>query len=222
MDVLDAIRQRRSTRQFLDRPVGEDELRGILDVARWAPSGGNCQPWHVYGLSGESMRRFRTELASLIETEPLGEPTEFPMYPPGIKEPYRSRRFACGEALYESIAVPREDKPARFRQLAKNFEFFGAPAAFFFAIDRQMGPGQWAHLGMLMQTIALVAEAKELASCMQESWMTRHSLVRRFFAIPDELQVYCGMAVGYADAAAPINSWRTERAPVDEFATFAS
>ena len=220
MDVLEAIRNRRSTRAFLDRPVGEDALRAILDVARWAPSGGNCQPWHVYALCGDSMRRFREEVAAAVAENPFGEPTEFPMYPPAITEPYRTRRFECGEALYKSIGIPREDKPARLGQLAKNFEFFGAPAALFFAIDRQMGPGQWAHLGMLMQTIALAAEAHGLATCMQESWMTRNGLVRRFFAIPDELQFYCGMAVGHSDDSAPINSWRTERAPVDEFVSF--
>jgi nitroreductase len=222
MEVLDAIRHRRSTRAFLGREVGEQDLRAILDVARWAPSGGNCQPWHIYALSGQSMLRFREEVATAIETNPFGEPTEFPMYPPGIKEPYRTRRYACGEALYESLGIARENKAERLGQLAKNFEFFGAPAALFFAIDRQMGVGQWAHLGMLMQTIALAAEAHGLATCMQESWMMRNLLVRRFFAIPDELQFYCGMAVGYADEQAPINSWRTARASVDELATFFS
>jgi nitroreductase len=222
VDVIEAIQRRRSTRQFLDKPVGEADLRAILEVARWAPSGGNCQPWHVYALSGDSMKRFRAELAAAMETEPLGEAPEFPMYPPQIKEPYKSRRFECGEDLYRSIAIPREDKPARLRQLAKNFEFFGAPAAFFFALDRQMDRGQWAHLGMLMQTICLVAQSRGLATCMQESWMTRHRLVRRFFSIPDDRQFYCGMAVGYADESHPINSWRTTRAPVDEIATFFS
>jgi len=222
MDAIETILKRKSTRAFTDRSVDEDELRAILEVARWAPSGGNCQPWHVYALSGDSMARFRTELAGAMETEPLGEPTEFPMYPPAIKEPYRTRRFECGEALYRSIGIPREDKAARLRQLAKNFGFFGAPVAVFFALDRQMGPGQWAHLGMLMQTIALVAEARGLASCMQESWMTRHSLVRRFFGIPEEWQFYCGMAIGHADEHAAINSWRTERASVDEIASFFS
>lgn len=222
MDVIDAIRNRRSTRAFLDTPVGEAELRAILEVARWSPSGGNCQPWHVYALSGASMARFREEYAAERAGNPRGEETEFPMYPAGIKEPYRTRRFECGEALYRSIGIPREDRRARILQMAKNYEFFGAPAAFFFAIDRQMGPGQWAHLGMFMQTIALVAEDRGLATCMQESWMQRHTLVRRFFAIPDELQFYCGMAVGHEDRDAPINSWRTERAPVDEIATFFS
>lgn len=222
MEVIEAIERRRSTRAFTDKPVSEADLRGLLEVARWAPSGGNCQPWHVYALSGASMQRFRDEVEAATVTEPMGEATEFAMYPVGIKEPYRTRRFECGEDLYKSIGVAREDKPARFRQLARNFEFFGAPAAFFFAIDRQMGPGQWAHLGMLMQSICLVAEAKGLASCMQESWMTRHSLVRRFFSISDERQFYCGMAIGYADESAPINAWRTTRAPVDELASFFS
>ena len=222
MDVVDAIRHRRSTRAFLDKPVTEQDLRAILEIGRWAPSGGNCQPWHIYALSGASMHRFLGEVAAAVETNPFGEPTEFPMYPQGIKDPYRARRYECGEALYRSLAIPRDDKPARLGQLAKNFEFFGARAALFFAIDRQMGPGQWAHLGMLMQSIALAAESRGLATCMQESWMMRHGLVRQFFAIPDELQFYCGMAVGYADGDAPINSWRTERAAVEEFATFFS
>lgn len=222
MNVEDAIRNRLSVRAFLDKPVTETDLRGLLDLARWAPSGGNCQPWHVYVLSGESMAIFKAETAKAMAENPTGEESEFHIYPPGIKDPYRTRRFECGEALYASIGIPREDKMGRLMQLAKNYEFFGAPAAFFFALDRQMGPGQWAHLGMLMQTIALAAEAKGLGSCMQEAWARRHSLVRGFFGVPDEQQIYCGMAIGYADMAAPINSWRTTRAPVDEFATFRS
>lgn len=222
MNVEDAVRNRISSRAFLDKPVSEADLRGLLEVARWSPSGGNCQPWHVYALSGASMTRFRAETAKAMAENPMGEEPEFPIYPPAIKEPYRTRRFECGEALYKAIDIPREDKLARLGQLARNYDFFGAPAAFFFALDRQMGPGQWAHLGMLMQTIALVAEEKGLGTCMQEAWMRRHGLIRSFFSVPDEMHVYCGIAVGYADKAAPINAWRTTRAPVDEIATFFS
>lgn len=222
MNVEDAIRNRLSVRAFLGTPVTEADLRSLLDLARWSPSGGNCQPWHVYALSGASMTAFKAEAAKAMAENPMGEESEFHIYPPGIKDPYRTRRFECGEALYASIGIPREDKMGRLMQLAKNYEFFGAPAAFFFALDRQMGPGQWAHLGMLMQTIALAAEARGLASCMQEAWARRHSLVRGFFGVPDEQQIYCGMAIGYADTAAPINSWRTTRATVDEFTTFRS
>jgi nitroreductase len=222
MNVNDAMTSRISTRAFLNTPVTETDLREILEIARWSPSGGNCQPWHVYALSGDSTKAFLHELAKVAAENPVGDRPEFPMYPADLTEPYRSRRFKCGEDLYATIGIPREDKPARLNQMAKNLEFFGAPAAFFFAIDRSMGPGQWAHLGMFMQSIALVTEGRGLASCMQEFWMLRHGLVRSFFGIPDNLQVYCGMAIGYPDRSHPINSLRTDRAPVDEFTTFAS
>jgi nitroreductase len=222
MNVTEAVTTRISTRSFLDTPVGEPELRRVLETARWSPSGGNLQPWRVYGLSGASTTDFKAALAEAQKENAIGDAMEFPMYPPELKDPYRARRFKCGEDLYATIDIPREDKGARLAQMAKNYDFFGAPAAFFFAIDRSMGPGQWAHLGMFMQTICLVAEEQGLATCMQEFWMLRHNLVRSFFAIPDELQVYCGMAIGYADKSHPINSLRTERAPVDEFAQFAS
>ena len=222
MNVSDAVTSRTSIRAFLDTPVTEADLRAILQTARWAPSGGNTQPWHVYGLSGESMHTFKALLAEDSAANPVGDPMEFPMYPAEIKEPYRTRRFKCGEDMYATIGIPREDKPARFAQIAKNYDFFGAPAALFFAIDRQMGPGQWAHLGMLKQTVALVAQERGLSTCMQEFWMMRHKLVRSFYAIPDELMVYCGMAIGHPDPSAPINSLRTDRAAVDDFATFAS
>ncbi len=222
MNVTEALTTRISTRAFLDTPVGEPELRAILDAARWSPSGGNLQPWHVYAISGTGMTAFKSAVKAATDENPIGEPTEFDMYPANLKDPYRARRFKCGEDLYATIGIPREDKPARLAQMSKNYDFFGAPAALFFAIDRTMGPGQWAHLGMFMQSIALVTEEHGMASCMQEFWMLRHGLVRSFFSIPDELQFYCGMAIGYADTAHPINTLRTDRAEVDEFATFRS
>ena len=190
MNVSDAVTSRTSIRAFLDTPVTEADLRSILETSRWAPSGGNTQPWRVYGLSGESMHTFKSLLAEDLAANPVGDAMEFPMYPAEIKEPYRTRRFKCGEDMYGTINIPREDKFGRLMNFARNFEFFGAPAALFFAIDRQMGPGQWAHLGMLMQTIALVAQERGLSTCMQEFWMMRHKLVRSFYAIPDELMVY--------------------------------
>jgi len=220
MHVDTAVKQRISIRQFTADSVSDEAIRDMLEVARWSPSGGNTQPWHVHVLNGAGMTRFRAAMAAAAKENPFGEDPVFPIYPEAIKEPYRWRRFKCGEDLYATIGIPREDKMGRLAQLAKNYDFFGAPAAFFFSIDRQMGPGQWAHLGMFMQTLALVAEARGLGTCMQEAWMRRHALIRSFFGIPEEHQIYCGMAIGHPDRTASINTLRTERAPVDEFATF--
>jgi nitroreductase len=92
--------------------------------------------------------------------------------------------------------------------------------ALFFVTDDRMGYGQWAHLGMFMQSIALAALERGVGSCMQEAWATLRSSLKQHFALPEHEIIYCGMALGYADDDAAVNSLRSDRAPVDEFATF--
>ena len=116
--------------------------------------------------------------------------------------------------------MTREDKAGRLVQFARNFEFFGAPTALFFAIDRQMQQGQWADLGMFMQSIMLLAREHGLHTASQEAWAIWHKTVGEFLSIPPEKMLFCGMAIGYADEAAAINRLRTDRAPFDEFVTF--
>src|SRR5262245_11350006 len=102
-----------SCRAFLPTPVPQHTVRTILDHARRAPSGGNLQPWHVYVLTGRVLEEFRARVRERLSAHPRGEGSEYDVYPPELKEPYRSRRFKCGEDMYATISVPREDKPAR-------------------------------------------------------------------------------------------------------------
>jgi nitroreductase len=220
MNVTDAIRSRMSCRAFLDTPVPLDTLRDILEVARQAPSGGNLQPWQVHVLAGPRLREFVALIRSKLPTQPQGEGTEYAIYPPNLKEPYRSRRFTCGEDLYATIAIARGDKSARLAQFARNYEFFGAPAAMFFVIDRIMGADQWADVGMFMQSVMLLARERGLHTCPQEAWASWHRTVTEFLGVPAELMLFCGLAIGYRDESAPINRLRTDRAPVEEFAQF--
>ena len=122
MNVSDAVARRFSARAFLDRPVDPDLVRRILDRARQAPSGGNLQPWHVYVVSGGRFKDLIARVGKRAMETPRGEPMEYHVYPPDLGEPYRSRRFKCGEDLYAALNIPREDKPARLRQFAKNFQ----------------------------------------------------------------------------------------------------
>jgi nitroreductase len=142
------------------------------------------------------------------------------VYPPDLHEPYRSRRYQCGEDLYAALGIPREDKPARLRQFAKNLQAFGAPMVLFFAIGRSMGRNQWAHLGMFMQTIMLLAVEEGLHTCPQEAWSAFGRTIADFLGVPEDELLYCGMSIGYADLAHPVNQWRTERAPLEDFARF--
>lgn len=222
LTVTDAIKSRISTRAFLDKPVSEDQVREILEIAKFAPSGGNTQPWRVHVVLGPGRDRLVATVKKKIAENPLADEAEFPIYPPKLWEPYRSRRYELGEAMYALLGIPREDKPARLAHVARNFEFFGAPVGLFFSLDRNFNENQWAHLGMLMFAITLVAEEKGLATCMQESWMTRAKTVSEFLGLPADQMLYCGMALGYADADAPVNKLRSARAPLDEIVRFIS
>ena len=218
--VAAAVADRISTRAFLDRSVPEDEIRALLNAARWAPSGGNLQPWRIDVVAGQARDRLVDTVKQAIAANPMGDEAELAVYPKGLQEPYRTRRFDVGEAMYARLGIPREDKPARLMHLMRNFELFGAPVALFFSLDRAFDKGQWAHLGMIMQTICLVAHERGLATCMQEAWVTRAKTVAAFLSLPESQQFYCGMAIGYADPDAPVNALRSDRASIDEFTHF--
>lgn len=220
MSVAEMLQQRISVRAYTNEPVDAATLRALLDTARWSPSGGNLQPWKVIAVTGAAKGAVERIALETLMRNPAGEVGDHPIYPEGLIEPYRSRRYTIGEALYAKLGIPREDKAARLRAMSRNFQFFGAPVGLFFVIDRSMGHGQWAHLGMFMQSLALVAEERGLATCMQEAWgMVRQSL-HAHFELPAHELLYCGMALGHADRSAPVNQLRSERAPVEEFAVF--
>ncbi len=216
MNVTEALKARVSTRVFKPDPLPEALVREIVGVARFAPSGGNLQPWKVIAVAGAE----RDALVALAKANLPGEEGDRLVYPANLWEPYRSRRFKVGEDMYALMGIGRDDKPARYAHLAKNFEFFGAPVGLFFVIDRRMGHGQWAHLGMFMQSIALAAIERGISSCMQEAWARLRTPLHAHFNLDETDMVYCGMALGYADESAPVNKLRSDRAPVDEIATF--
>jgi nitroreductase len=221
MDVIEAVASRYSCRAFLPKSVPEKIVRVIVERAARAPSAGNMQPWRVYAIAGRRVEELKSLLAPRMATElPKGEGTDYTIYPEPLTEPYRTRRIAVGELLYQSISVSRGDKPARYKQYSRNYQFFGAPVALFFAREKVHGPAQWADIGGYLQTVALLARGFGLHTCPQQAWVSFHHTVRRFLNLPDNLMVYSGMALGYEDPAAPINSWRSPREPLDDFATF--
>lgn len=219
-DLEAVVKERISIRAFTDEPVSESELRELLDVARWSQSGGNLQPWNVIAVSGEEKQAVCNLAQATLMKNPVGEGEEHPIYPDKLWEPYRSRRYQLGEDMYALLEIPRDDKASRYQHLLRNFTFFDAPVGLFFVIDRDMGHGQWAHLGMFMQTLALVAHGRGYGVCMQEAWgMVRKSL-HAHFALPESAVIYCGMALGRPDKTAKVNQLRSSRAEVEEFAQF--
>jgi nitroreductase len=218
MNVTEAVARRRSVRAFKPDPVPGALVRDILEKAARAPSGGNLQPWRVYGLAGEPLAVFNAKIAALLQQGVPSEPVEYEVYPPDLWEPFRSRRFQAGEDLYATIDVSRDNKLGRLAQFANNYRFFGAPAALFFCLDRRLGPPQWADLGMYMQTVMLLAVEAGLDTCAQEAWSRFPLTIGKTLDLPEHELMFSGMALGYADDTAPINTLRTRRDSVDDFA----
>lgn len=217
---MSAITSRHSVRAFLDKPVSKETIESILTTAQQSPSGGNVQPWHVYVTGGEDREAFLEKVRASVREFPAGEADSPDIYPKGLKEPYKARRAQCGYDMYSALGIPKEDKMAGIIQVMKNFEFFGAPVGIFFAIDKQMGRPQWSHMGMYIQSLMLAAVEAGLGTCPQEAWMLRHKTIREHFDIPEELEFYCGLALGYPDPDHAINQYRTERASLNEVVTF--
>lgn len=222
MDVTTAVATRRSVRAFTDQPVDLDLVRTILTKAARAPSGGNVQPWQLYVVAGEPLNQLKAIMGRRIQETPMGEPTEYDIYPKGLKEPHKSYRFQVGEDMYGHLGIPREDKFARLMWFANNFRFFGAPVALFCYVDRQMGPPQWSDLGMYLQTVMLLLREAGLDSCAQECWSIFNQTIRGFLKPePDpEWLLFCGMAIGHKDTTAPVNQLEARRAPLDDFCRF--
>jgi nitroreductase len=216
--VSEAVASRHSVRAFLPRPVDRGEVEAILGAAARSPSGSNLQPWHVDIVAGEALEALKAKARERL-AQGL-EPPEFAVYPPDIGEAHGGRRRRCGEDLYASIGVARDDKAARWTQFLRNYDLFGAPVGLFFSLGRSFDRPQWVHLGMFMQTIMLLAEERGLGTCAQESWAAMHGTVSAFLELPSDRIFYAAVALGHPDRAHPINSFRTSREPLESFARF--
>ena len=216
MNVTDAVKSRKSIREFLNKPISNALISELLKKASRSPSGGNLQPWRVYVINNESMKRF-------LEFQKRWTKPEVPaysIYPQNLAEPYRTYRYELGEQMYSLLNIPRDDKEARINQVLKNYDFFGAPAGLFCFIDKAMGPPQWSDLGMFLQTFMLLATESGIDTCAQEAWSLKQDSVKEFLKIEDDSILFCGMAIGYQDKDAPINQLRSERSPIESWAHF--
>jgi nitroreductase len=218
--VDEAMTSRRSVRAFLPTPVDERTVRDILEVASRAPSGTNMQPWRVYVTQGEVKQRISDAILNSGVRAEKAEWDEYRYYPDQFFEPYLARRRAVGFELYGLLGIGRREVERMRAQHDRNFVFFDAPVGMIFTIDRRLNKGSWIDHGMFLQSIMIAARARGLHTCPQAAFAPYHRQIRPILNIPDEEIVVCGMALGHEDTSKPENQLRTERAPVEEFATF--
>lgn len=213
--VSEAIQSRRSVRAFLPTPVDSAVLKDIITTASRAPSGTNIQPWHSHLITGDTLAAVIKEVQSDFDTgAPYTEERKY--YPDKFVEPYLGRRRAVGWGLYKLLDIGKTDREKMAAQHRRNFQFFDAPAAFVFTINRDLNVGSWLDYGMFLENVMLLAREHGLHTCPQAAWCGYHSAMRRAMPISDDDVVVCGMAIGYPDADAIENTLLTDRAPLEE------
>lgn len=218
LSAVDAVTGRRSVRRFLPTAVSTKTVEAILKGASRAASGTNIQPWLVHVVAGES--KARLSKAALAAAEAGETSLEYRYLPERMKEPYRSRRRKLGHDLYTLSGISLTDLASRKAAMLRNYEFFGAPVGLFFTMERDMALGAWLDCGMFMQNVMVLARAHGLETCPQQAWCDYGAVVHRELAIPDDLIVLSGMALGYADTAAIENTLQSDRIGVKEFAVW--
>ena len=221
-----AIASRQSMREFLPKAVPRELIEHLLDVASRAPSGTNTQPWKVYVLQGAS-RDALVEKVCTAHDALRADPSlaaqykeEYDYYPAKWVSPYIDRRRENGWSLYGLLGIVKGDKDKMHAQHQRNYELFGAPVGLMFTVDRVMGQGSLVDYGMFLQSIMVAARGHGLHTCPQAAWNGFASIILPHLgAGPDEMLV-CGMALGYADESALVNTFRTPRVPSREFTTW--
>jgi len=207
---------RRSIRAFTDQPVDHALLRGLLEKAQLAPSGGNVQPWMVTVLTGEALTSLIGKVTERQAMGLAGLQPEYTIYPANLPDPWMARRYGVAAGMYAALGIDRKDMDGRNAAMAQNFRAFGAPVLLFVHCPRFMGSPQWADMGIWLQSTMLLLREAGLDSCPQEAWAMYGKTIRDAIGLDDEQMIYSGLAIGWRDADAPVNIFPVDRAPLDE------
>jgi nitroreductase len=218
--VDDIMIGRRSLRAFLPKAVPQEMIADLLLAAGRAPSGTNTQPWHVHVLQGQTRDKLVNEVCKAFDANQPHSPLEYHYYPEKFFEPYLARRRKVGWDLYGLLGIAKGDVEKTRVQHRRNYELFDAPVALMFSIDRRLATGSWLDCGMFIQNVMLAARARGLETCPQAAWIDYHEIVREVIGLDPEHTLICGMALGYADHDALVNTLVTERAALEEFVRF--
>ena len=214
MELVEAIRARKSIRGFLPEPVPKQVLEEILELAARSPSWGNTQPWEVAVIGREVMGQVK---AAFLQAITSGEPPNPDIPYASFDEPYVSRSRALGTRLYQLLGIGREDREKRQEWALRGRIFFDAPDGLIFYMDKGLGEWSLFDLGIFSQSIMLAAVAFGLGSCPLAAVMGYPDILRSILDIPDTKKIVYGMAIGYPDWQQPVNTLESSREPVSSF-----
>jgi nitroreductase len=218
LDDLEATwRVRRSTRAFRPEPLERDTITRMFAAAQTAPSWCNVQPWRAAVTMPPKTAALSAALVAAAKSGFPRAEIPFPLdYPP----PYKERRQACGVALYQAMGIARDDKARRYDAWLRNYELFDAPHVAVVACDRRLGPYAYVDVGVWLGFVLTAATVMGIATCPMASVAAYPEPLREHLPITETDVILFGLVFGRADGAAPANTCRTSREPVEANITF--
>ena len=220
MDVIEAVRRRKSVRNFSDKEIPRAVIREILETACRAPSAMNTQPWEFTVIAKKVLDAVRS---GVVEKFRAGEPphSEYSVTGWPADSVYRRRQVELAKQLFRLLDIKREDEDKRRRWMERGLCFFNAPVVIVICVDRMLAEGTPIFdIGAVTQTICLAALHHGLGTCIQDQGVMYPEVLRKFCSIPDTKQIVIAVAVGYPDWDYPANQLETPREPVENMTTW--
>ncbi|MEO8558970.1 MAG: nitroreductase [Rhodospirillales bacterium] len=212
------LRGRFSCRAYLPKPVPRPTIERILSIAQHTASWNNTQPWHLIITSGEETEKFRQAL--LTHTASGAERNADLPWPREYVGTSLERRRECGFALYNAVGIQRGDKAAYAKQGMENFRLFGAPHVAIVTGDEPLGPYGAVDCGAYVTSFMTAAQSLGVATIAQAAVTQNGDFIHRYFDIPANRMLICGISFGFADMSHPVNNYRTTRVPIAAAAEF--
>ena len=214
MDVVEAVKTRKSIRGYLDKPVPRKTIEEILEIAVRAPSSMNTQPWEFAVIGGDVLAKIKEDNIKLLGN---GTPPNPDRKGGPFEGPYKQRQIDLAKQLFKLLDIGRQDKEKRTEWTKQGFRFFDAPAAVFAFCDRSLNPERsMFDIGAIVQTICLTALNYGLGTCIQGQGIMYPDVIRKHTGLPDSKQFIICITMGYPDNDFPANRIASERTPAKE------
>ena len=220
MDVIEAVKKRKSIRGYKSDPVPKEVLEQILELASRAPSAMNTQPWEFTLLAGDVLENVKQTNVKLLKSGVQPNPEHVVVSWPR-ESIYRQRQVDLAKLLFQLMDIAREDTEKRAKWMERGFRYFDAPAVIIVTVDRCLSEsGPLIDIGAVMQTICLAALHFDLGTCIEDQGVAYPEVLRKYAHIPESKRIIMAIAIGYPDWDFPANRLETEREPTKNVTTW--
>ncbi|MFH2011141.1 MAG: nitroreductase [Pseudomonadota bacterium] len=220
MDVVEAIKTRKSIRNFKPDPVPKEIIREILEIACSAPSAMNTQPWEFLVISGDVIKNIKLGNIEKLNSGTMPNPERSIKGWPSDSI-YKQRQVELAKQLFQLMDIQREDKEKRAEWTMRGFRYFEAPSAIFVLTDRSISEtGPLMDVGAVMQTICLTALNYGLGTCIEDQGLMYPDVVRKYVDIPESKRIISTIAIGYPNWDFPANRVQSTREPLENITTW--